>query len=160
MIYLLTGAKNSGKSTALEVWSSDRDDIGGVISPDIDSLRHFKNISNGEILEFQVSSQDERRTIEVGRFIFLSKAFIRASRIIMGAVDSNKKYVVVDEIGKLELISKEGFRFLVDKLVSYKWKTNNLILVIREELLEMCIQELDLREYKVISKEALDSIDV
>lgn len=122
----------SGKTTELQQWCVDIGNVGGILMPDREGVRFFQDIETGE--SWPALAHGTEEALEVGRFRFSAEAFRRASRRIALAAD--QLFVVIDEIGKLEL---EGLGFasvLRSLLESTDWPRPALLLVVRDTLLE------------------------
>lgn len=158
MIYILSGPIRSGKTTALSRWVSERKDTDGILSPDNHlGQRYFMEIRTLQRFDFEAKSHVEEETISIGRFHFLKSAFSRANAYLIKVLKrSNIKFIVIDEIGKLELNGK-GLHDSVSQLISNHkiLKHCHLVLVIRDSLLESVIQYYNIIDYKVITKDTL-----
>ncbi|WP_034062405.1 nucleoside-triphosphatase [Lacinutrix jangbogonensis] len=160
MIYILTGAIRTGKTTALLDWSSTRIDVDGLLCPDNEEgKRYFLKVKDKEVFELEVESNNEE-VIEIGSFKFLKSAFKKAHEfLILIALETKDQYLIIDEIGKLEL-KNEGLHLSSEKLIPKHMHNANqhLILVVRDYLLEDVLKHYAISEYKIINKEALKRI--
>ena len=71
-------------------------------------------------------------------------------------LDSKNNYVIIDELGKLELKNKglhEAANLLIPNFIDHKEK--HLILVIRDTLLEDTIEHYGISNYQIITKASL-----
>ena len=149
MIYLLTGDIRTGKTTSIYLACNKRYDVGGFLTPDEGDKRVIYDIHNKRKYPFQVDHLVEESTIQVGRFTFLLSAFDKGKELIEHQLkNDNIKYIVLDEIGKLEL-KDQGFHPLVKKLLSINL-SQDLIFVVRSFLLEEVIKKYKLNNFKVI----------
>ncbi len=74
--------------------------------------------------------------LQVGKYFFSATAFIKASQIITeSSIKKNIKYLVIDEIGPLELRKQQGFWQALQSLFTAK-SIPTLILLARESLRE------------------------
>ncbi len=102
MIYIFTGPIRSGKTTSLLNWSMDRDDVGGFLTPDSASGRVLVTLPEASVHPMETDTAEE--VYEVGRFCFAQKAFQMATQHVESQLDdAHIRYVILDEIGKLEL---------------------------------------------------------
>ena len=144
-IFLLSGPIRSGKTTRLLNWAKTRSDVGGILTPDQNELRVLIDISLNEQFTFQVTEKYEN-TIPIGRFYFSSDAFQTGRNIIARERRSTKNWLVIDEVGPLEL-QGQGFEPEISNTIDFFKKQNlakNLLLVVRQNLLDEA-----LRHYKI-----------
>lgn len=128
MIYLLTGPVRSGKTTALIEWSKNRNDVYGILTPDVNGKRVFMNAETKE--QFPMEATGSEETIHVGRFTFSKRNFELAINIILHRIDKDG-WLVIDEAGPLELRG-EGFTPVLKEV--FKKRRNKILLVVREGL--------------------------
>ena len=134
-VFLLTGPIRSGKTSSLLKWIEGRTDVSGILTPLVDGKRVFMNIETKEIFPMEASS-DETKKLVIGKYEFSKKNFNKAIEIVQSAI-SNKGWLIVDEIGPLEL-KGEGFHDVLKKLLSeYR---GNLLLVIRDNLVDEVVR--------------------
>ncbi len=126
-IYILACEKHSGKTTTLLQWIKDKKNIAGILSPDVNGERMFYNIANGEY--FTILASENNETLPIGKYVFSKAAFDKANSILL---EIKNKFIVIDEIGPLELMGK-GFADTLKNILLHK-KYTNLLLVIRKEL--------------------------
>lgn len=132
-IYILTGPVQSGKTTSLQQWCAQRNDVYGILTPVTGGKRFFVDIETQE--QFPMEAAGEEIAMAVGRFVFSRKAFDRATAIIRNAIDK-KGWLIIDEIGPLELRG-EGFSDVLKEVLPKR--TGRLILVVRAGLTEQVI---------------------
>lgn len=157
MIYILSGNIRTGKTTALLEWSKGREDLDGVLCPDAsDGKRYFLKIKSQEIVPLEVSI-DSNEVITIGNFRFLKSSFKTANEFLISTkLIRNSKYLIIDELGKLEL-QNEGLHEAAKKMIPIyeSDKNHHLILVIRTSLLEDIIQKYKIEDFKLIQTEDL-----
>ena len=148
-IIIYTGPVHSGKTSALQQWCSNRKDVGGILMPDIDGTRMFMNIQTKEIFDAQCKfpGQTTESLVKIGRYHFYEAAFQKANDILVNT-SPELRYLIIDEIGKLELQQKGLFEGTVYLLNNY---SQNLILVVRDSLLAEVITAFQLSNYTVIT---------
>ncbi len=152
---ILTGDIRSGKTTALKEWLERHPNARGVVSPDINGRRHFVYYPQKELIEMQTTSK-EKETIEVGRFLFSKSGFEEVNqRLITDADRLESEWLVIDEIGSLELKGKGLFPALEYLLSQNHYK---VIIVVRSKLLKQITDQFGLSMAKVIFKEELAAI--
>ncbi|WP_299120103.1 nucleoside-triphosphatase [uncultured Winogradskyella sp.] len=160
MIYILTGDIRTGKTSALLDWTKDRNDVDGLLCPDDENgKRYFLKIKSQEKLELEVESQSEM-VITIGPFHFLKSVFKEANKFLIAlSLKTKSQYLIIDELGKLELKNK-GLHDAAEKLVlDYVFNGNrHLILVVRTSLLEEIVNYYQIEAYTLLVKEDLKTI--
>lgn len=127
-IYILTGPIQTGKTTSLLNWAAKRNDVYGILTPIIKGKRVFMNAHTKEQFLME-ATEEENETLVVGRFTFSKANFQKAIQIIRNGISKNE-WLIIDEIGPLEL-SGQGFHdVLIEALQSFEGK---LLLVVREK---------------------------
>lgn len=152
MILILTGPTRSHKTTTLRKWSDQRNDCGGVLSPDVDGFRVLYNITSGESIPWQKRMPESEADLIVGRFSFDPEAF----RIAQGWLDElfndpDIRQIILDEVGKLELKGQGWAAWLHSTIPKLGEKT--LILVVRRSLLDEVINTFGMEEVSVVGKD-------
>ncbi len=150
MIRILTGPIRSHKTTLLLKWVSGRDDCGGVLSPDKDGLRQLYNIKDRSAIQWQKQEVNSPSDVVIGRFVFNSASFDQAIVWLdQHLIDSKIKYLLLDEVGPLELSGGGWDRWISKSLKQTDNKT--LILVVREGLIEKVVDHYRIDEYEVVT---------
>lgn len=159
MIYILSEGKQKGKTTALRLWSENRTDIGGFLTPDKDNKRVLLNIHSCVVSPFELDPNDDHEfCVHIGKFVLDKEAFIEISEeVLEQSYDPEFNYIIIDEIGKLEL-KDEGFHLLFENLTKRDDLKADIIVIIRDTLLEEVIEKYKLKNYKVISKHGLHQL--
>jgi nucleoside-triphosphatase THEP1 len=133
-------------------WVSGRTDCGGVLSPDENGLRQLYNIKDGNVTVWQKLEADLPTDVLVGRFVFEATAFDLAIEWLdQHLQDRETKYLLLDEVGPLEL-SGGGWDAWLQNAVS-KIGEKTLILVVREGLVEKVVERYGITNYEVVGKE-------
>ena len=149
MIKIYTGRVHTGKTTALRKWCKERKDVGGFLTPDIEGLRMFQDIKSNEILSFQLNNTEPGQTIEVGTYIFKKSIFQYGNEIIEEQIqNSSIDYIIIDELGKLEM-KGEGFSKAAS-LISANYMKKNFIIVVRDFLVHSVAQKYNFPSYTVV----------
>ena len=146
-IHILTGAIHSGKTTRLMHWASIHPDIYGILSPVIDGKRVFVNAHTK--VQFEMEASGEENIIAIGRYRFDSEAFQKAITIINNAPQNKTGWLVIDEIGPLEL-KGQGFATILKNLLSAKTDGLQLMLVVRENLIQEIIDFFELDKFVIV----------
>lgn len=151
-IYILSKAIQTGKTTSLFNWCRQQNNVAGILTPDIDGTRKLYDVKQQQVFDLESKETlPAHEIIPVGRFQFLSSGFKQAQQIIVNGIGSN--YLVIDEIGRLELNENKGLEPVLGEVIKqYVSKTVNgtLILVIRDYLLEACMEKYALHEAQII----------
>ena len=160
MIYILTGAIRSGKTTALLHWSKSRNDVDGLLCPDdANGKRYFLKLKNKTIFKLEAEAETEA-IVTIGNFKFLRSAFNEANDyLILEASKTERQYLIIDEIGKLEL-KNEGLNVSTKALISQFRSKNNthLILVVRDYLLDAVMEHYGITECSILNTEDLKNL--
>ena len=140
----------TGKTSILLKWLENNNDVAGILTPDVDGLRKLMNIATGVYYDLQLKSESG---LKIGRFVFDEKIFEAAKTILLKSLESDKKWIVIDEVGKLELYQSKGLEPTVSNIVN-QFQSNNtpkkLLLVIRDYLLDDAIKNYKIHDAKVL----------
>lgn len=156
-IFIFSQPIRSGKTTTLFNWlKRKRISACGILTPDINGERKLYDIKEDKFYPFEVKSGETDNVIRIGKFMFLKTAFTRASDILMASTFRESDWVIIDEIGKLEIEQNEGLEpFLSEWMKGYN-NISKLILVIRDSLLEKAIEKYGLNNCTIIDKAFFD----
>ncbi|MEM1126200.1 MAG: nucleoside-triphosphatase [Bacteroidota bacterium] len=104
MTTILTGPVQTGKTTTLRRVFADVPRTAGVVQPEIDGRRHLVDLATGtkRVLEAPPDAP-EAAVVRVGRFAFSAEAFAWARERLRAAAAAPAGWVIVDEVGPLEL---------------------------------------------------------
>lgn len=145
IIHIVTGKIQSGKTTSLFTFANSLGSVDGILAPIIDEKRRLYHISSRTIKDFQ-ADQRNNNTIEVGKYSFYKESFKWANEKLIKGFESGPEWLIIDELGKLEL-RKEGLyessKYIIDKR---KYTKTNIILVIRDYLLEQILEFYNINE--------------
>lgn len=163
MIYILTGAIRIGKTTALFDWCNTRKDVDGLLCPDDENgKRYFLKIKSKDKFKLEAEAEVEtENSIAIGNFQFLKSAFYTANDyLISTASETENRYLIIDELGKLEL-KNEGLHRSAEALISkFKYdKSKHFILVVRDYLLDAVLKHYAITEYSLLKKEDLKLLE-
>lgn len=152
-ILLFSAPVKSGKTSALFNWIKNKENVQGVLTPDIDGKRMLFDIFSQTYHDFESNNvADNSLYVFVGKYSFYKSSFQLANKILMDSMQMNPDWLIVDEVGKLECERQEGLHSSVLLLINhYKnpLTKGKLLLVIRETLLEKCIQFYGLQDAEV-----------
>lgn len=132
-IWILAGPIGSGKTTRLDRWARAKPSARGILSPVVDGERHFLHLPDRERRDM-AAGPDEQAVYTTPRYRFSATAFHWAEDRLREDARLHPDWLLIDEIGKLELRG-EGFatclRAFLEQAV-----TENLLLVVRDNLVE------------------------
>ncbi|NNE31066.1 MAG: hypothetical protein HKN40_01730 [Winogradskyella sp.] len=148
-VILLVGPIRSGKTTTLRKWTKNTSNVVGYLSPDIEGKRVFEEIGSGNKLPMQVKDGD----LIIGKYTFDSTSFdYIKNKILKTCRNKNVDYIVIDEIGPLEIKKNLGFHDLLLQLQSNNHlKKTNLILVVRNNCIKPFLAKYKFKNVKVVS---------
>ena len=148
IIYILTGPIQSGKTTRIANWAMEKNDVFGILTPVISGKRMFTDLHSKNIFEMEANSW-ETEILTIGKFKFSKAGFSKAVEILRNGLNEKKGWLVVDEIGPLEL-KGEGFSDILKEILHSASNQQKILLVIRESILEDVIQFFGLRQYHYV----------
>ena len=128
---------------------------------DANGKRYFLKLKNKTIFKLVAEAEAETESIvAIGNFKFLRSAFNEANDyLILEASKTEPKYLIIDEIGKLEL-KNEGLHVSTKALIS-QFKSNDnthLILVVRDYLLDAVLEHYGITECSILTTEDLENL--
>ena len=133
-IFILSAPIDSGKTSKLLEWCKNRNDVYGILTPKINGKRIFQNVNTGEQFEME-ASENEEKILSVGKYVFSVKSFERAKFILQEASNKKTGWLIVDEVGPMEL-KGEGLSATLMEILVKKADAFKVIIVVRETLLE------------------------
>jgi nucleoside-triphosphatase THEP1 len=156
-IYIFTSPVHSGKTTTLQQWLRNNNiNAAGILTPDKDGKRMLYDIAENQYHEMEMDNAcPPEDCLTIGKYRFSKEAFTVAKQILEDAVEKHPDWLIVDEIGKLELKEKTGLEPVVTHIInSYKNGSTNgkLLLVIRNYLLDEAVNAYGLSNDMIINK--------
>ncbi len=121
--------------------------------PDIDGSRKIMNIKTGDVFyaECKEPGETEEELLQVGRFSFYASAFNKANNILLENILHSPTWLVIDEVGILELEKKGLFPSVESAINKYQFTPGKkAILVIRDALVERAISFFNIKEYNLV----------
>ncbi|MBI5401813.1 MAG: hypothetical protein HY959_00285 [Ignavibacteriae bacterium] len=153
-IYILTGEIKSGKTTRLQKFIDENSNCDGIIAPEIDGYRNLVRIKSGEtkLLEYLGGVPYPALTLKCN-YKFLDSVFEWGMNELYSAYKQNPGWLIIDEIGPLELECK-ALDPMVSRILNEDSNNSNIILVVRKNMLEEVIEHYNLHKkgYKFINK--------
>jgi len=153
-IYIFSRAIHSGKTTELQQWCNEQENIRGVLMPDINGSRKILDLHTNDIFDIECThaAGTGERITSVGKFHFYTAAFEKANLIILSALKQKPNWLVIDEAGKLELDGK-GFYSAIKESVEFYSNINisgNLLITVRDSLCADVIEFFKLRDCNIV----------
>jgi nucleoside-triphosphatase len=146
-VILLTGPIQTGKTTALLNWLKNRTDAAGILTPVENGQRYFLTFPGAVSFHMEATAADTA-VLEVGRFRFSAVNFERAASLLTEQLlQPEWNYIVVDEIGPLELNGRNGFWAVLNKILAGN-HTAIPVLVVREKCCDALYQLLTENGFK------------
>lgn len=156
-IAYVSGPLHSGKTTRLRQWCEGRSDVGGVFQPVIEGKRYLIDIHTSDKMPMEVGLEDDDAWT-IGTFRFSIAAFVWAAERIRAALaDPAIHYVIIDEVGPLEMCNL-GLDSLLESILETPVPDKQIILVIRDYLLEEVLGRYDLRGEPFTNPEGRDAL--
>jgi len=152
---MLSRPIRSGKTTTLLKWAQAQPDIQGILTPDVNGIKKLYDISQKKYYDFQITTGAAAEDIRIGKFCLSKISFDRAKIILKEALSENPFWLVIDEIGPLEL-NGQGFEPVSGEIIrgyALQRREKNLLLVIRSNLLDQVIQHYGIGEYRIFNPE-------
>ena len=159
-VIILTGDKQSGKTTFLKNWCVTQQYIAGILTPIVDDKRCFYDIETTAFSNMEVATHPplNEGILIVGKYFFSQQNFAKAATTLMDAcANSSLKYLIIDEIGPLELKQQKGFNQALLFVLEHLQKKVQLIIVVRQNCIEDIVQLLNVynRQSSIFSIEQL-----
>lgn len=154
-IYILSGPIRSGKTTMLQRWLSQGITANGILTPDVADKRKLYAIAVQTYTDLE-TEEDGREVTKVGRFVFDAGVFAAARNLLEKEAQDDPPWLIVDEVGKLELHRGEGLEPALEKVIRKYLEgaqRGRLLLVIRDGLLQEAIDHYGLQDSIVITQE-------
>ncbi len=154
-IFIFSRPIRSGKTTQIQEWLKNKERIAGILTPDVGGKRMIYNIAANKYHAFEADQTYGADVIAIGKYLFAKTAFTLGREILERTLLDPFVWVVVDEVGKLEIEQGEGFEPAVLRLVKafQSGKSGRLLLVIRDSLVEKAVEKYELKGCRIISNE-------
>jgi len=163
MIYIVTGKRNSGKTTYIKKMIENNKTLDGVISVKCFlegifqgyDLYHIQTGRQYPFLRLAANGGNDPNALTVGQFAFRAEGIAFGKHLLQEAFSKDGD-VVIDEIAQMELrggVFYEDVKQAVALHDKRDGQIKNLYLVVREELVKEVIQQFDITAYEVIDVE-------
>lgn len=147
-IKIVTGKVHTGKTTRLFAFANSHKSVDGILVPVIHDKRMIYNISSKELKQLEVDN-NSNKCISVGKYNFLNESFSWANKKLIDGFSKNPEWIILDEIGKLELEKKGLFESADFILTNFRNTKTNIIFVIRDYLLDAVLKSFNLNENEI-----------
>jgi nucleoside-triphosphatase THEP1 len=152
-IIILTGEIQSGKTTLLQQFCLQQNNIAGILTPIVNNRRMFYDISEKEFFEMEATTDEA--TLAIGKYLFSAAAFTKANALLLHASKSiEPKYLIIDEIGPLETRKQQGLYQSLKEIMTTDFNYT-LILVARRSLVDEVVTIFNLLNPLVLSLEEM-----
>lgn len=147
-IKIVTGKVHTGKTTRLFAFANSHKSVDGILVPVINDKRMIYHISSKELKQLEVDN-NSNKCISVGNYNFLIESFCWANKKLVDGFSKNPEWIIIDEIGKLELEKKGLFESADFILTNFRNTKTNIIFVIRDYLLDAVLKSFNLNENEI-----------
>lgn len=156
-IYIYTQPVQSGKTTTLQQWLRKNNmRTAGILTPDNDGKRMLYDISRNEFHDLEMDDKyPAEESLLVGKYKFGKKGFETARKILLDGLKDHPEWLIVDEVGTLELDDNTGLEPALTEVVNaYKSDSvkGSLILVVRDYLRDEVISRFGLSDSNTLHK--------
>ncbi len=150
-INIVTGNIKTGKTTRLIRWALSQNNIDGIFQPVIDEKRFIYHIGSRTLRKLETSETENITTI--GKYNFSNETLAWAQNILIGCISKNLDWIIIDEIGPLEL-NGNGLEPAITNVILQRNNISSQILcVVRETMLELFLQHYKLQnDYEILEK--------
>ena len=151
-IYIYSDAIQTGKTTRVLAWVKGNQNVCGILTPDVAGKRRLYNIAEKQLLPFEAEKNTPEPSVVIGDFTFLKSAFTQAQQILKSALSHQPDWLIIDEIGKLEM-QNEGLEPQLSSILndfSEHSPQTKILLIIRDTLLEAATEKYHLQKAAVI----------
>lgn len=144
-VVIYTGEKGVGKSTYLQEFFLQKQNVCGILQPRINNIKYLVDIVSGEKkrLELNKTMLDEK-VVTIGNYIFAEETFLWGQQKLNDASQSTNRLIIIDEIGPLEL-SGSGLEPVLSEIISKAITLEKkLLLVVRPKIIDEVISKYQL----------------
>ncbi len=149
-LFVLTGPVHSGKTTRLTKWIEDKN-VRGILAPVIDGCRYLKDIKCNEIKKLEIeSSSPVQNSVSIGNYYFDEDVFEWARNRLLYSFKQKPDWLIVDEIGPLEIKGK-GLEPAIGKILCEikENPTANLVIIVRDYLYDIFLLHYNFPKEKI-----------
>lgn len=147
-IYIYSDKIGVGKTTLLKNWLAKNENRSGFLSPKIEGKRYFENLETGEQRLLEV----ENSSLQIGKYSFDLSVFSWAESELVNQLNTVKEWLIVDEIGPLEIRKAQGFHNLILKMIANQASIKpKIIFVVRDFMVAEFIEKYQFQNPKILS---------
>lgn len=148
-IYIISDGIDTGKTTLLKNWAANKPNVTGFLSIKIDGKRFFENLETQETRPMEVEGSD----LQIGRFSFDKEVFDWGEQELFKQYHSNKEWLIIDEIGPMEIRKDQGFHQLILKIIQEGPRSKpKIIFVVRDFMVAEFIEKYQFDDAKILSR--------
>jgi len=148
-VIILTGEKQTGKTTLLQQFCNQQNNIAGILTPVVNGKRMFYDIAGKEFFAMEASADE--KSLAIGKYLFSAAAFVKANTVLLEVSKSTGlEFLILDEIGPLEIKQQKGLYECFKEILLSNF-AYTLIVVIRQGLIEDAIKHFNLNDVVVLS---------
>ncbi|MBF8456842.1 NTP transferase domain-containing protein [Kaistella sp. G5-32] len=148
-IYIFSDKIGSGKTTLLKNWFENNENISGFLSPKVNGKRVFENLETGEQRLLEV----EHSSLQIGKYSFDPEVFSWAESELSKQLNSQKEWLIIDEIGPLEIRKEKGFHELILKILNDESSNYpKIVFVVRDFMVDEFIEKYQFQNPKILPK--------
>lgn len=135
-LYVYSGPVKSGKTTELISWVARLKSAEGILQPVINGRRWIRNVNTGETKLLEAfSSSPSDKVVQIGDYSFFKDTLDWAREVVDKGFKNNPEWLIIDEVGKLEMQDK-GIEPVISKIINSKKRTlTKVLIVVRDSLL-------------------------
>lgn len=148
---IVTGPTGTGKTSSIQQWIATTDGVCGIVQPVTATGRQLMDIGSRETSALEPVHPNEV-AVEVGRFRFRAATFEWANqRLHCAAQNGDAAFVVIDEVGPLELRGAgmdDGVRAIIANSKAH------IVLMVRDSLIDAVVERYGLYDATVVEAAA------
>ncbi|MEZ4910499.1 MAG: nucleoside-triphosphatase [Saprospiraceae bacterium] len=151
-IVIFSSPIHTGKSSTLEKFSSNRQDISGILCPEVEGKKAVKFLPQSDYIFLETTNTRAENTIIVGNYKFDASVMQQISEFISIIEIEKWNIIIIDEIGKLELMDRgyePGLSYFLKNFKESKFQTL-LILVVRDSLVRDVIEKYKIEHTNIV----------
>lgn len=156
-VFIISGKIADGKTTFAEKYTQQLIERGqtvkGFTAPRMmannETVGYFiKDVSNNKLIEFLNTKGNDKQQPKIGKFFINTVAHKQGIKILSNAIEKQPDWIVIDEIGRLELAGK-GWAKCLEKVIT---QTNSkVLLAVRDEFVNEVASEFKF-QYQLLNK--------
>lgn len=138
----------------LQNWLKGQANAAGILTPDINGIRKVYDIADNTYYDLQADETYTGELISIGKYKFSAAGFEKARDILIRFANSGPEWLIVDEVGKLEIEQHTGLEPALSQIIDL-YKVNpagKILMVIRDYLLTQAIAHYKLEGAMVLDK--------